>query len=86
MSTPNDFKEKALKVDNGFKINMICLADEATSDKQKLSIARMMKTSLERTQRIIERNANPHLKLTLSVEEQDFINQFLPADEQLKLL
>lgn len=79
-------EEPALKVDNGFKINMICLQDEETSPEQKHSIALMMKESLERAQRIIQRNDNPHLQLTLTKEEQDFINGFLKEGEKIDLV
>lgn len=78
--------EKALKVDNGFKINILCLQSDEISLEQKQSIAQMMKASLERAQRILERKQNPHLHITLSKEEQDFINQFLPPDEQLNVV
>lgn len=79
-------KELALKIDNGFKINMICLQDEDTSPEQKHSIALMMKESLERAKRIIERNDNPHLQLILTKEEQDFINSFLNEEEKMQLV
>lgn len=79
-------EERALKVDSGFKINMICLQDEDTSAEQKHSIALMMKESLERAQRIINRNDNPHLKLILTKEEQDFINGFLEEEEKIQLV
>ncbi len=77
--------EPALKVDSGFKINLLCLQDPNLTEEQRLSIAIMVKESLERGVRILERNKNPHLALTLSREEQDFINQFLPEGEKLSL-
>lgn len=78
--------EPALKIDSGFKINILCLNDESIEMEQKRSIAMMIKESLERGMRILERNQNQHLAISLSKEEQDFVNQFLPADQQIKLV
>ncbi len=79
-------KEKALKIDNGFKINILCLESDEINLEQKQSIALMMKASLERAEKILARKQNPHLQITISKEEQDFINTFLPADQQLKVV
>jgi hypothetical protein len=78
--------EPALKIDTGFKINILCLKDEEITMEQKESIALMIKASLERGHRILERNQNQHLAISLSKEEQDFINQFLPAEQHIKLV
>jgi hypothetical protein len=78
--------EPALKIDSGFKINVLCLEDDDISMEQKMSIALHIKESLERSKRILERNQNPHLGLSITPEEQAFINKFLPADEQLKVV
>lgn len=79
-------QERALKIDNGFKINLLSLESDEITPEQKESIAMMMKASLERAKRIIERNQNPHLGITISKEEQDYINQFLPPDQQLNVV
>jgi hypothetical protein len=78
--------EPALKIDSGFKINVLCLQDDDISAEQKTSIALHIKESLERSKRILERNKNPHLGLSITHEEQAFINKFLPADEQLNII
>ena len=77
--------EPALKVDSGFKINLLCLEDNTITEEQRLSIARMVKESIERGQRILARNQNKHLALTITKAEQDFINRFLPEEEHLKI-
>ena len=79
-------KEPALKVDNGFKISMLCLESDQTTEEQKLSIARSVKSSLERAKRIIAKSSNSRLFMNISKEEQNFVNQFLPADEQLNVV
>jgi hypothetical protein len=76
-------KERGLKVDNGFKITLLCLGSDDTSPEQKLGIARGIKTSLERAKKIIAKGRNPRLFLNISKEEQAFVNQFLPDDEQI---
>jgi hypothetical protein len=82
----NNKIEPALKIDTGFKINILCLEDEEITMEQKESIALMIKASLERGHKIIARNKNHNLAISLSKAEQDFINQFLPADQHIKLV
>ena len=79
-------KERGLKVDNGFKLSLICLASEDTTPEQKLGIARQVKASLERAQKIINKQRNSRLFMNLDPKDQAFVNTFLPEDEQIRLV
>lgn len=79
-------KERGLKVDNGFKLSLICLAGNEATAEQKLGIARQVKASLERAQKIINKQRNPRLFMNLDPKDQAFVNTFLPDDEQIKLV
>ena len=79
-------KERGLKIDNGFKLSLICLQGNEATDEQKLGIARQVKESLERAQKIINKGRNVRLYMNLDPKDQAFVNTFLPDDEQIKLV